>query len=405
MAMLFYMRISLQLTVSNYSTGVINFLSTLMHCCVTLCVFEERSDFYSPQKPRHGNNSMSSENPMTNGTAYNSAPRHDDGQSVRQMDETKRTTTSVLDDMPALCSVQDLQATGRPVDDCNGKQVVKSLLRAMLAKPRPAAYVSSLIELATDSGSEEMSDPHQQPQLGDDDSQSVSDAVAGVMESGEHDSQNNWSTTASPEKASRCPYCLKMFRYRSSYRRHVKIHEGVFSHECTVCLRKFTRKEHFVRHKCDRRPNKPYNVTHDAFRRMTTSQKAVARHVSRETHPLVSASQPFDGPLELTTQTAAVKQLDVPKQLLTGGSVSCVLPTSLDCVLQTAATAAVASFSSECCVTNDSIEMMSAPLHNESRRKSSTPRKVVTVESDSCRLNYSTGRLGNLSSVPVSVID
>ena len=58
-------------------------------------------------------------------------------------------------------------------------------------------------------------------------------------------------------KINECSICHKQFQYRSSYRRHMKIHQGIFSHLCDVCNRKFTRKEHYLRHKCNRRPNKP----------------------------------------------------------------------------------------------------------------------------------------------------
>lgn len=251
----------------------------------------------------------------------------------------------------------------------------------------------------------------------------------------ETDTQHNWPSSAagaSPEKSSRCPYCLKVFRYRSSYRRHVKIHEGVFSHECTVCSRKFTRKEHFVRHKCDRRPNKPYNVTHDAFRRMSASQKAAVRNVLksatsgdavRPTVGIPAAGEGLEGPLELTCQPVG-KPIDMPKLLFTGGSVSSVLPESVDCGTTSVgspicAVTAGPGQSSEV-VGSGSLRGVDAafPLtHNESRRKSSTPRKVVTVgtiesgtiESDSCRGgNFpGGGRLGTLGggSLPVSVMD
>ncbi len=53
-----------------------------------------------------------------------------------------------------------------------------------------------------------------------------------------------------------CSVCGQVFQYRSSFRRHMKVHQGIFSHVCAVCNRKFTRKEHFVRHKCSRKPNK-----------------------------------------------------------------------------------------------------------------------------------------------------
>jgi predicted RNA-binding Zn-ribbon protein involved in translation (DUF1610 family) len=55
-----------------------------------------------------------------------------------------------------------------------------------------------------------------------------------------------------------CHICLKTFQYRSSYRRHMRIHQGVYTHICAACNRKFTRKEHFVRHKCNRKPNIPH---------------------------------------------------------------------------------------------------------------------------------------------------
>ena len=64
------------------------------------------------------------------------------------------------------------------------------------------------------------------------------------------------SSDASPS-SNICPECGKNLRYRSSYRRHMRLHQGVFSHVCAVCHRKFTRKEHFLRHKCNRRSYLP----------------------------------------------------------------------------------------------------------------------------------------------------
>ena len=55
-----------------------------------------------------------------------------------------------------------------------------------------------------------------------------------------------------------CPECGKQLQYRSSYRRHMRLHQGVYTHMCAVCARKFTRKEHFLRHKCNRRSNLPH---------------------------------------------------------------------------------------------------------------------------------------------------
>ena len=341
-----------------------------------------------------------------------------------------------IDNMPSLCSLQELEMTSAQSEDSNAKQVVKSLLRAMLAKPR-TTDISALVGLTTKTEFDSGSDDALEQSLGvdgrDDDSQSANDAVAmddATAIKSETDlpaTGQSWGSSAvtSPEKASRCPYCLKMFRYRSSYRRHVKIHEGIFSHECTVCMRKFTRKEHFVRHKCDRRPNKPYNVTHDAFRRMSAGQKAVTRNVvklpvGRDALAHLSFgrfdNEQVDAPLELTCQSTG-KQLDVPTLLFTGGTVSSMHPVSLDCTASSmTASITPGSLSSE----NVAMRVMDHLVHNESRRKSSTPRKVVTsgspgngttetdmtIESDgSCRSNFATSRHGSLGSVPVSVID
>ena len=59
-----------------------------------------------------------------------------------------------------------------------------------------------------------------------------------------------------------CQVCGQSFQYRSSFRRHMKVHQGIFSHVCAICGRKFTRKEHFVRHKCSRKPNKASRGAH-----------------------------------------------------------------------------------------------------------------------------------------------
>jgi len=408
-----------------------------------VCICDTGNDFYSPQKQRHG--VISSENSTINGSLYTPelpqrcdtylTSREQNGAPAEDRCDQRASLVNAVESVPSLYGVPDLEVdmtSSRTADDSNGKQAVKSLLRAMLAKPRPGD-ISSLMELTTrsefDSGSEDTGP--EQPIPGDegkdDDSQPANENAtrddATAMES-EPDTQQNWpsSAAASPEKASRCPYCLKMFRYRSSYRRHVKIHEGVFSHECTVCMRKFTRKEHFVRHKCDRRPNKPYNVTHEAFRRMSASQKAAVRHILKPTVggdaviPIghIAAGQEPEGPLELTCPSVG-KPLDMPKLLFTGGLVSSMLPVSLDCSTSSvcspisAVTNAPVQSSD---ITGGSVRGIEAslPLQNESRRKSSTPRKIVmatngTVETDSCRGNFPGARLGTVGSLPVSVMD
>lgn len=47
-----------------------------------------------------------------------------------------------------------------------------------------------------------------------------------------------------------CPICDKMFRHLSSLNRHLKVHQGLYTNHCLDCDRKFTRKEHFLQHKC-----------------------------------------------------------------------------------------------------------------------------------------------------------
>ena len=125
----------------------------------------------------------------------------------------------------------------------DGKDTVRSLLREALCKTRSIVPV----EIRPATGSKLVAE------------------TGGAERSNEKDAKSDESLARSAgdeaEKNS-CPYCSKTFQYRSSYRRHVKIHQGIFSHMCYVCGRKFTRKEHFVRHKCNRRPNKP-NRGHD----------------------------------------------------------------------------------------------------------------------------------------------
>jgi len=520
-------------------------------------VFDAGNNFCSPQKERHSG--MAGENVTVNGNQYpaectqnahNVYVSSGDLNGSHADDRlSHQAIVNSTDEMPALCRLGELEMTTgqqQPPDDCNAKHVVKSLLRAMLAKPR-ATDITSLIEMTTktenfDSGSDDTLEQSVGGDGRDDDSQSAAEVVAredtiaredevpredATMMESETDlpaSGPNWASSAvsSPEKASRCPYCLKMFRYRSSYRRHVKIHEGIFSHECSVCERKFTRKEHFVRHKCDRRPNKPYNVTHEAFRRMSPSQKAAARYAVKSVigrdalaHLGVNNDQ-LEAPLELTCQSIGKQQLDVPKLLFTGGTVqpglvdcktyqlgsatsvqpgsvhsntypigsmpstSSVQPGSWDCntypmgsvsstqprsqdgntypmtsaiklesveantypisfvsSVKTESSYSMSQLSSmqpallDCspsvvsggggtadgCSENiapPSVRLLDVVSHNESRRKSSTPRKVVTTTSadndtNGTIDNYSTGdtvaRLTNHSSVPLSVIE
>lgn len=47
-----------------------------------------------------------------------------------------------------------------------------------------------------------------------------------------------------------CPMCSKQFLHLSSLNRHVKVHQGIFTHACAGCGRRFTRNEHFLQHRC-----------------------------------------------------------------------------------------------------------------------------------------------------------
>jgi len=198
-------------------------------------------------------------------------------------------------------------------------------------------------------------------------------------------------------------------------------------------MRKFTRKEHFVRHKCDRRPNKPYNVTNEAYRRMSASQRAAARHavkalsLGRDRFGSSMGGQ-TDAPLELTTtcHSSRQSQEDVPprstqpghpsvpssKLLFTGGTMSSPAVISLGSSIYralsshahtghahiTSGHAHAAAHSPSGCLENsiggvEALDVTSSTnlVHNNmesSRRKSSKPRKVVasddngTIESD-----------------------
>lgn len=47
-----------------------------------------------------------------------------------------------------------------------------------------------------------------------------------------------------------CPICKSHFQHSSSLTRHLKAHQGVYPYICQSCARKFTRKDHYMQHKC-----------------------------------------------------------------------------------------------------------------------------------------------------------
>jgi len=307
-------------------------------------------------------------------------------------------------------------------------QMVKSLLRAMLAKSKSdgSETVEALVkhERHIDCGSENVSetaacavqtkdeedDRSATGSLIRDDPMSIeSETESTTLQNGSF-AQNESSdgtpgTPCSTEKSSLCPYCLKIFRYRSSYRRHVKIHEGIFSHECMVCQRKFTRKEHFVRHKCDRRANKPYHLSHFVFHRerKTSTKSSIGRNgfdngVEKEADNYNERPEPnghvSDVPLELTSQSMG--KLDSTTIGSSGehsghsssGSPARVVSNNR------VSFPSVGDHGQHEVISDGTVLDCSLFNPNEKRRKSSTPRKVVSLMPekiaglDRCDIDY-----------------
>jgi len=151
------------------------------------------NDFCSHQKQQ--NSRISSKNPPVNGNPYTPGhPQHHDAylsSHEQNSSHTQQNVSAPLYGIPVQIDVPaavpstgtDDNEVDNADEESNAKQVVKSLLRAMLAKPR-SHHLSSLVEMSLksefDSGSE---DAMEQPAVGadgkDDDSQSVNDmAVA-----------------------------------------------------------------------------------------------------------------------------------------------------------------------------------------------------------------------------------
>ena len=71
------------------------------------------------------------------------------------------------------------------------------------------------------------------------------------------------------------------------------VHQGVYSHVCAVCRRKSTRKEHFLRHKCNRRSYLPSRSA-DNFpvAESETSLPSLVEKVIRSEYPLSDTASP-----------------------------------------------------------------------------------------------------------------
>ena len=176
-----------------------------------------------------------------------------------------------------------------------------------------------------------------------------------------------------------------------------------------VCQRKFTRKEHFVRHKCDRRANKPYHLSHFVFHReRKTSTKSTLGRTGLN-HGVDKEAQSYnerpehnghmsDVPLELTSQSVA--KWDSPTIKPSGeqsGQSSSGSPTRV-VSNNKISFPAVGDHDQYEITSENSVLDCSLFSHNEKRRKSSTPRKVVALMPDkitgldSCDIDYSLKR-------------
>lgn len=171
----------------------------------------------------------------------------------------------------------------------------------------------------------------------------------------------------SPRGANVCPICYRSFDYRSSFRRHMRIHEGVYSHQCAVCGRKFTRKEHFDRHKCSRRPNKP---SRSADGNESSPEKRI-----KVAYPPVSAMEglPGNGQQPLPQQTQPTENGFESSHAMLEDSMYFVKDDH-----ERASSPAVRDISSAAEDSNDETRS----LGGESRRKKSIPRKAVSQQDE-----------------------
>lgn len=132
---------------------------------------------------------------------------------------------------------------------------------------------------------------------------SPAETSSGIIADSTNQDLEDTQKEGATSRINECNICHKQFQYRSSYRRHMKIHQGIFSHLCDVCNRKFTRKEHFLRHKCNRRPNKPNRAGND-----TSCQTSVSESpIPQAELPVLSQAGPFNQEI--------IKDEDSPKSI------------------------------------------------------------------------------------------
>ena len=168
------------------------------------------------------------------------------------------------------------------------------------------------------------------------------------------------SSDASPS-SNICPECGKNLRYRSSYRRHMRLHQGVYSHMCAVCHRKFTRKEHFLRHKCNRRS---YLPSRSADNFTDTSLPSLVDKVLRVEYPSSVPPSPDKQNTPVSVSDSSVEGESLEEQ---------------DMAEDLSKLASVPVKNEPSFANGQSCQVPMA----ESRRKRTIPRKVIPPKSDS----------------------
>ena len=149
----------------------------------------------------------------------------------------------------------------------------------------------------------------------------------------------------------------------------MRLHQGVYSHVCSVCRRKFTRKEHFLRHKCNRRSYLPSRSA-DNFpvAEGETSLPSLVEKVIRAEYPSSDVASPDkqnDVPISVSDSSMegeSLEEQDMAEDLSK-------IPT--------------VQVKQEPSISNGLCHQ--APVA-ESRRKRTIPRKVIpSLHDDSCQ--------------------
>ena len=163
-----------------------------------------------------------------------------------------------------------------------------------------------------------------------------------------------------------CPECGKNLRYRSSFRRHMRLHQGVYSHVCAVCRRKFTRKEHFLRHKCNRRSYLPSRSA-DSEPIGETSLPSLVEKVICAEYPSSDTASPDKQNAPISVSDSSMEGESLEEQD----------------IAEDLSKIPIAQVKQEPSVTNQLCRQAPAA---ESRRKRTIPRKVIpSLQEDNCQ--------------------